>query len=100
MPAGGTGAGGTTADARSIPVELRGITSAQLDEAYAEACERCARKCWKFADGPRKGKRITAETLDLYTLVKRVIKPATADQRCSFVELKAAGPQPPVWLVR
>jgi hypothetical protein len=98
-PSGGGSAPSTT-DRISIPVELRGITVPQLEEAFAEACERCDSERWVFTSGPHKGERVAPATIDLYTLAERLIKPATAERRCSFVEMKATGPQPPVWFVR
>jgi len=42
---------------------------------------------------------LTPDTVNLYHACDRIIKPATADLKCSFVELVAAGPQQPAWFV-
>lgn len=45
----------------------------------------------------RSGKRITWDVVNLYHINGHLVKPLTARDRCSYVELVANKPQPPIW---
>ena len=75
--------------------EERGVTIPQLRRVWAHIQRRCEPERWtNFA-----GELITAEEANLYDACRYVIKPATYELRCSYVELVARGPQPPRWFV-
>lgn len=81
--------------------ELRGITFTQLKrvEMFAEAC------CFNWWDqAPRgmsetAGQTLSMDFLNLYHLIAWLVKPATKDNSCAFVELLSAKPQMPKWFV-
>jgi len=55
--------------------------------------------CEKDGWVDRNGVKLRPETVDLYAVVKYIIKPATKINRKSFVETVATGPQPPKWFI-
>jgi len=81
--------------------ELRGITLTQLKRVkmFAEAC------CFNWWDQASRGMSKTAgqtlsmDFLNLYHLTAWLVKPATKDNSCAFVELLSAKPQVPKWFV-
>mmetsp|Transcript_78842 Transcript_78842/g.225850 ORF Transcript_78842/g.225850 Transcript_78842/m.225850 type:complete len:663 (+) Transcript_78842:30-2018(+) len=78
--------------------ELRGITLRQLQRLMTYVEEHCERESWY---DPETGNPLTAESVDLFCLREWVLKPATKERRCSFVELIAlrASEQRPKWYV-
>lgn len=81
--------------------ELRGITFTQLKRVkmFAEAC------CFNWWDqAPRgmsktSGQTLSMDFLNLYHLIAWLVKPATKENNCAFVELLSAKPQVPKWFV-
>jgi len=83
--------------------EDRAITLPQLDDLIAYVEEHCERQAWTASDcrmtsGNRR-KLLTPSTVDLYGVVAWVVRPATRQDGCSYVELVAYGPQEPKWFV-
>uniref|UniRef100_A0A7S2QJ19 EF-hand domain-containing protein n=1 Tax=Zooxanthella nutricula TaxID=1333877 RepID=A0A7S2QJ19_9DINO len=78
--------------------EMRGITLRQLRRLMHYVEEHCERESWY---DPETGAPLTPDKVDLYCLTEWVLKPATRDRRCSFVELIAtkASEQRPTWYV-
>ena len=75
--------------------EERGITLPQLRAVKAQIDRRCVAEAWTDWEG----RALRPETVSLYDAAKYVIKPATVERQCSFVELFAAAPQLPKWFV-
>jgi len=48
---------------------------------------------------PNYEKPLKPEEINLYQVCENLIKPATAERKCSFVELIANAPQPPRWFI-
>lgn len=80
---------------RIAAAEERGVTLAQLRRVMAHVEMRCGREAWLGVDG----RRLTADTVTLYDVTRYVIKPATQQAQCSFIERIAEQAQPPVWFV-
>ncbi|CAJ1415050.1 unnamed protein product, partial [Effrenium voratum] len=79
--------------------EHRGIQLLQLQELQAYLVNRCRDgelRAWRDA-----GKPICLEALNLYQLADWVIRPATREDHCSYVELISSGKeaQNPQWFV-
>ena len=76
------------------------ISLVQLQAVETNIERRCAKEEWE--NGPPGGKMVAlkAESVNLYDADKFVIRPATVERRCCFVELFAAGPQRPTWSCR
>ena len=75
--------------------EERGITLPQLRAVKAQIDRRCVAEAWTDWEG----RALRPETVSLYDAAKYVIKPATVERQCSFVELFASAPQLPKWFV-
>ena len=75
------------------------ISLAQLAAVDANIDRRCAEERWENGPPGRKMVALKAESVNLYDADKFVIRPATVERRCCFVELFAAGPQRPTWFV-
>ena len=75
--------------------EERGITLQQLRAFYALIMTCCERDGWVDYEG----RPLTPERVNLHDACKYVIKPATAQRQCSWVDLVANGPQRPKWFV-
>jgi hypothetical protein len=69
----------------------RAITIPQLVRVLELAERLCVDDSWT----DHTGKSVLAARLNLYHLVKHLVKPATAEAHCSLVELLANGAQPP-----
>ena len=69
--------------------ELRGITLPQLEKLYdfidAHADEHGILHGWL----DREGQPLHKDRINLYDVVKYVVKPATEEHKCSYVELVA-----------
>ena len=84
--------------------EERGITLTQLGAVRSQIQRRCAAEGWAGdfypPEVPAKETRALApENVRLYDAAKHVIKPATVERQCSFVELFASAAQLPKWFV-
>jgi len=82
-------------------VQDRGITLPQLRTLLSHMKKRCVDEVWKDTGehSPTKGKRLQGQNINLYHTTELVIKPATAQRCCSYVEFVATGPQTPKWFV-
>eukprot|EP00930_Biecheleria_cincta_P071362 TRINITY_DN58872_c0_g1_i1.p1 TRINITY_DN58872_c0_g1~~TRINITY_DN58872_c0_g1_i1.p1 ORF type:complete len:759 (+),score=97.09 TRINITY_DN58872_c0_g1_i1:51-2279(+) len=83
--------------------ENRGITPRQLQEIERFAVEHCSR-WWCIPHSPSAGSPpppspLSMDELNLYHLCQWLIKPATKESNCAFVELQAWEDQPPAWFV-
>jgi len=85
---------------------LRGIQLQQLRSFVGHVKRRCVRERWVTIDeefnaeldmAPGSSSPLEWDKVNMYDLLAYVIKPVTRARRCSFVELVAAGPQPPAW---
>lgn len=78
--------------------EMRGITLRQLKRLMTYVEERCEREYWY---DPETEQLLTPDIVDMVCLREWVLKPATKERRCSFVELIASRPrlQQPSWYV-
>lgn len=76
-------------------VEERAIKLTQLKILMNHAWLHCANMGWTDYGG----KALKPDNINLYDLMKFVVKPVTRARRCSFVELVAVAPQPPEWFV-
>mmetsp|Transcript_122470 Transcript_122470/g.305824 ORF Transcript_122470/g.305824 Transcript_122470/m.305824 type:complete len:811 (+) Transcript_122470:125-2557(+) len=78
--------------------EMRGITLKQLRRLMHYVEEHCEREYWY---DPETLEPLTPDRVDLFCLREWVLKPATKDRRCSYVELVAsrASEQRPKWFV-
>lgn len=78
--------------------EMRGITLRQLKCVMNYVEEHCERESWY---DPETEELLTPELVDMHCLTEWVLKPATRDRRCSFVEAIAPRPsaQSPTWYV-
>jgi len=86
-PASGTDIPGT---------ERRAISLPQLRTVYLHMAKYCELEAWKNRDG---NVFLTAATCSLYDTTAYVIKPATRERGCSYVELVSDGEQIPEWFV-
>ena len=87
---------GEAHDGISIPpTEDRGITVRQLRLVFGHICRRCPTEGWQNRDG----EVLPPERVSLYETNSKVIMPATATRRCSFVEFIAKQDQLPLWFV-
>jgi len=78
--------------------ELRGISLRQLKRLFHYIEEHCEREAWYDVET---FEPLTPDTVDLFNLREWVLKPATEERRCSYVEVISAHPdrQCPVWHV-
>jgi len=76
----------------------RAITLAQLDQLQLYVRRHCVEQGWSSSHRMEQG-ALDPETINLYDVVFWVVKPATVEDDCSYVELVAAGPQAPTWFV-
>jgi len=78
--------------------EMRGVTLRQLKRLMNYVEEHCEREYWY---DPETMEPLTADKVDLFCLREWVLRPATQDRRCSFVELvsQRASEQRPKWFV-
>lgn len=78
--------------------EMRGITLKQLKRVMNYVEEHCERESWY---DPETEELLSPELVDMHCLTEWVLKPATKDRRCSFVEMIAPRPsaQRPTWYV-
>ena len=74
----------------------RPITLRQLRAVWAYVVEHCVADDWTNAIT---GLPLTPETCCLYDVTRYVIKPATAERMCSYVELIADTAREPEWFV-
>ena len=82
--------------------ERRGITLRQLKDLEAFIDGHADEKGFLPGWLDRDGKTCHKDTINLYDVVKYVVNPATAAQRCSYVELVApqgTTAQTPQWFV-
>ena len=77
--------------------EERGMTLPQLRQLWAHVSDRCPREGWMNVHG----ELLEPKTVTMYEVVRYVIKPATVQYRCSYVErcLGDREPIPPTWTV-
>lgn len=78
--------------------EMRGITLRQLKRLMNYVEEHCERESWY---DPETEQLLTPELVDMSCLTEWVLKPASRDRRCSFVEAIGIRPskQRPTWYV-
>lgn len=76
--------------------ERRGITLHQL-ESLVDLFQRVVEH-WPIEDSYN-GQRVTWKRGNLYHLCENILKPLTARDQCSWVELVASGAQDPLWFV-
>jgi hypothetical protein len=82
------------------PPEHRAITIRQLKKLYELAAHGFGAERWRLASHARaQSRRFAAEGLTHADVVQHLVTPATADRRCSLVELLASAPQPAQWYV-
>ena len=74
---------------------LRGILTAQLRSFIVHIQRRCEKEIWVNS----KGRKTTAREVTMYDAVAYVIKPATRERKCSYVELVSNKEQKPDWFV-
>ena len=87
-----------TADGCRLPLpQDRGITLRQLLVLWEHIKKFCVEEKWKSQNG----NQLTPETVNFYDCCAYVVKPATIERRCSFVEFVAdhAAYQQPQWFV-
>eukprot|EP00933_Yihiella_yeosuensis_P078445 TRINITY_DN8994_c0_g3_i1.p1 TRINITY_DN8994_c0_g3~~TRINITY_DN8994_c0_g3_i1.p1 ORF type:complete len:532 (-),score=91.80 TRINITY_DN8994_c0_g3_i1:1683-3278(-) len=77
-------------------VEERAISMHQLYDVVHKIHENCEPQEWKNG---LTGEQLIPLGVNLYDLTTYLIKPITAKQRCSYVELVASEPQTPDWFV-
>ncbi len=87
---------------------MRGIQLQQLRSMITHLKRRCRVEGWVTIDddinqelgfAPGSSSPLEWDKCSMYDLLAYVIKPATRPRRCSFVELVASEPQPPLWYV-
>jgi len=78
--------------------EMRGITLRQLKRLMNYVEEHCERESWY---DPETQQLLSPELVDMSCLTEWVLKPASRDRRCSFVEAIGTRPskQRPTWYV-
>ena len=82
--------------------EHRGMTLSQLKDLEGELKRRADKDGWLQGWKDIKGNTCHVNTVNLYAVMKYLIKPATEEKQCSYVELVApAGTraQTPKWFV-
>ena len=80
---------------RIARAEERGITLSQLRTLWEHVQCRCVPEGWMDVHGAP----LTPERVDLYDVLRYVVKPATRAATCSYVERVAVRPQLPSWVV-
>mmetsp|Transcript_51143 Transcript_51143/g.130136 ORF Transcript_51143/g.130136 Transcript_51143/m.130136 type:complete len:792 (+) Transcript_51143:117-2492(+) len=84
-------------------VEERGITLAQLEALYGHIAGRCEAEMWSDLQLVSRtyGQALDPLSINLYQVVDWVVKPATEQAKCSFVEFVAtcSYDQRPRWFV-
>ena len=73
--------------------EKRATTLSQLRTLVAHIRRRCESERW-VGDGDS---LLTSALVSIYDAMAYVVKPATRERQCSYVELVADGAQPPAW---
>lgn len=76
--------------------EHRAMLLRQLNKVMAYVERNCKKSGWTCS---RSKAALDPATINLYQVVEFVVKPATEERKCSFVELVASGPQLPKWFV-
>ena len=75
--------------------ELRAATVRQLEAVAKHIKRRCEAEGW--ADNQDPSTKLTAKTVNLYSANEYVIRPATEERKCAYIELVALCAQQPKW---
>ncbi|CAE8718605.1 unnamed protein product [Polarella glacialis] len=75
--------------------EERGISPAQLLVVWKHTLAQAHEWRDSFKSSPTFGQPLKAEDVNLYQLCENLLKPATSQRKCSFVEILAVAPQTP-----
>lgn len=90
---------GVSQATRITKTEHRAITVPQLNRVLKYIDDHCVAEGWTSTNPNLQKQALDPKAINLYDLVYWLVKPATYQDQCSYVELVAESAQPPKWFV-